>query len=64
MLTEITGYHYWMCKNSSCPSSYKYRRAAAQQSVQRTGLDADEPTEENKQRMRENSVTTLNLPRR
>lgn len=34
--TEITGYHYWMCGNSNCPSSYKFYRNAAQQKMQRT----------------------------
>ncbi len=33
-LTEITGYHYWMCGNSDCEMSYKFYRKAAQQSAQ------------------------------
>jgi len=37
-LTEITGYHYWMCNNSDCKISYKFSRKAAQQIEQ-----ADEP---------------------
>ena len=33
-LTEITGYHYWMCPNSICQASYKFGRKTAQQSVE------------------------------
>ena len=36
-LTEITGYHYWMCGNSECEISYKFSRKAAQQSEQADG---------------------------
>ena len=27
-LTEITGYHYWMCGNEICTMSYKFYRKA------------------------------------
>lgn len=29
-LTEITGYHYWMCGNDDCEMSYKFYRKEKQ----------------------------------
>ena len=35
-LTEITGYHYWLCGNSDCEMSYKFYRKSAQHRVRLT----------------------------